>query len=234
MRTLTHAPWLLGLGLLTLHASVGFAQASEVATDGTEPAKAAESPQASTEPSAAILQATSRADGEANRHTAGDDAAFAQVEGELSSILDELIQARTRAAVLTKTLFRTPLEVRVIRRADAQRLSHITLRLDGVPVHDSDGATLTAAGDAVLFEGFAAPGLHELSLEVTEESSENTAYRYVRSERFRLEVKKDTKTQVELTLKDASNMAEKLPRKNKGVYDVRTVLRVRAEKVDQD
>lgn len=156
-----------------------------------------------------------------------------QLEQELSSVMDELIQARTRTAVLTKALFRTPLKVTVARRSKAQRLAHITLRLDGVPVHDSDGASLSS-GEAQLFEGFAAPGMHEVSVEIMEEAKENAAYRYVRHERFRLEIKKDTQTHIELILDDDSDMADKLPRKNRGEYDVRTRLRVRAEKVAKD
>jgi hypothetical protein len=155
------------------------------------------------------------------------------LEKELASVLDELIQARTRAAVLVKTLFRTPLEVWVVRRADAQRLSHITLRLDGVPVHDSDGAAL-ASGEAKLFSGFAAPGAHELSVEISEESKERSTYRYTRTERFRLEVAKETRTRIELVLRDDSDMAEELPEGDEGEYDVRTILRARAEKVGKD
>ena len=154
------------------------------------------------------------------------------LESELASVLDELIQARTRTSVLVKTLFRTPVEVWVVRRADDQRLAHITLRLDGVPVHDSDGSAL-ASGEAKLFSGFAAPGLHDLAIEISEESKERSDYRYVRSERFRLEVKRDTSTHIELVLRDRSDMAEELPEGDTGEYDVRTIMRARAEKVKE-
>ncbi|MFT3923437.1 MAG: hypothetical protein QM778_12955 [Myxococcales bacterium] len=155
-----------------------------------------------------------------------------QLEGELANVLDELIQARTRTSVLVKTLFRTPVEVWVVRRADDQRLAHITLRLDGVPVHDSDGSALSG-GEAKLFSGFAAPGLHDLAIEISEESKERSDYRYQRSERFRIEVKKGTKTQIELVLRDRSDMAEELPEGDKGEYDVRTIMRAHAEKVKE-
>ncbi len=226
----THFSCLLALlGLLTPVSSAlsqGAEAQSETAPEVATPAEPAEAPVAAQAPLAQEKPAAPS--------TQEPEDAFAKLEGEFGSVLDELIQARTRAAVLTKALFRTPITVHLIRRAGSQRLSHITLRLDGVPVHDSDGAALATTGDAVLFEGFAAPGMHELALEITEEAQENAAYRYVRSERFRLEVKKDTHTQVELLVKDSSNMAEKLPRKNKGSYDVRTLLRVRAEKVTKD
>src|SRR5690242_2885968 len=56
---------------------------------------------------------------------------------DLSAVLDELTQARSRASTLVKALFGTRVSVSVARRADDQRLSRIILRFDGVPVHDS-------------------------------------------------------------------------------------------------
>jgi hypothetical protein len=153
------------------------------------------------------------------------------VRARLSSVLDALIQARTRTSVLTKSLFRTPIELWVVRRADEQRLEHITLHLDGVVVHDSDGSAL-GTGEARLFEGFATPGLHEIGVEIRESAKTNGEYRYVRSERFRLEIKKGTRTTVQLILRDDSDMAEELPEDDEGEYDVRTRMIVKAEKVE--
>jgi hypothetical protein len=179
----------------------------------------------------APAQAPAAAPAPAASKASGPD--VSQLESELASVLDELIQARTRTQVLVKTLFRTPMEISVVRRADDQRLAHITLRLDGVPIHDSDGSAL-ASGEAKLFSGFAAPGLHELAIEVSEESKERSAYRYVRNERFRLEVAKDTRTNIQLVVRDDSDMAEELPEGDDGEYDVRTIMRVQAEKVGKE
>lgn len=153
------------------------------------------------------------------------------LSNELSSVLDELIQARTRASVLAKSLFRTRIEINVLRRADDQQLVRIKLALDGVPVHDSDGAALQSE-EARLFQGYVAPGTHDISIEVTEQSKENATYRYTRSERFRIETKKNTSTQVDVLLRDDSDMAEELPQGDDGKYDVSTRVRVTPVKVD--
>jgi len=155
------------------------------------------------------------------------------IRSELAKVMDELMAARARTSILVKALFNTPISVRVVRRADDQRLEHITLRLDGVPVHDSDGAALSR-GEADLFEGFAAPGVHEVAIEVTEVAKAKAEYRYVRSERFRIEIKKGMRTRVELVLRDKSDMAEELPEDDEGEYDVGTVMRVEAEPVKAD
>ncbi len=155
------------------------------------------------------------------------------VRTELSNVMDELIAARARVSVLSKALFNTPLSVHVVRRADEQRLSHLTLRLDGVPVHDSDGSAL-ARGEADLYQGYATPGMHEVAIEVTEVAQANADYRYVRSERFRIALKKGMRTRVEFVLRDDSDMAEELPTDDEGEYDVRTRMRVEAEPVEGD
>jgi len=152
------------------------------------------------------------------------------LRADLASVMDELISARARVSVIAKALFNTPISISVVRRADEQRLEHITLRLDGVPVHDSDGAALTR-GEADLFEGFAAPGVHEVAIEISEVSKLNANYRYVRSERFRIEIKKGMRTRIELVLRDKSDMAEELPEDDDGEYEVSTLMRVQAEPV---
>ena len=154
------------------------------------------------------------------------------LSGELSAVMDELIQARTRASVLAKSLFRTRIDINVLRRADDQQLVRIKLALDGMPIHDSDGAALRS-DEARLFSGFVAPGTHEISLEITEQAKENPAYRYTRAERFRIETKKHTSTQVDVLLRDNSDMAEELPEGDDGKYDVSTRVRVTPIKVKE-
>ena len=97
-------------------------------------------------------------------------------------------------------------------------------------MHDSDGAAL-AGGEADLYEGFVAPGVHEVAIEITEVSKTNGDYRYVRSERFRIEIKKGMRTSVQLLVRDKSDMAEELPDDDDGEYDVSTLMRVQAEPV---
>jgi hypothetical protein len=150
---------------------------------------------------------------------------------ELQSVLDELIQARSRVAVLGKALFKTSLEVNVVRRADDQRLVRVVLSLDGIPVHDSDGSSL-ARDEAQLFHGYAAPGMHELSIETTEEARGNSAYRHTRSEQFRFEVGRDTRTAVEIVLRGASDLAEELAEGDEGELDARTLVRIEAKEIE--
>lgn len=178
----------------------------------------------------APLAETARATVETTGETASAGPDVSALSSELSNVLDELIQARTRASVLAKSLFRTRIDINVLRRADDQQLVHVRLALDGVPVHDSDGAAL-GGDEARLFQGYVAPGVHEIGIEIVEQSKQNATYQYTRSERFRIETKKDTSTQVDVLLRDDSDMAEELPTGDDGKYQVSTRVRVTPVKV---
>jgi hypothetical protein len=155
------------------------------------------------------------------------------LEKDLAAVLDELTQARARASVLVKSLFKTQIEVWVARRADDQRMERIVLKLDGIPVHDSNGSAI-AREEARLFAGHAAPGLHELTVMVVEVSPRNGSYGYTREERFRFEIKKDTNTKIQLLLRDDSDMAEELPEDDEGEYQVKTRVRIERKKHGDD
>lgn len=158
-----------------------------------------------------------------------DASELSRIESELAAVMDELVSARSRASVLARSLFHTELNVEVIRRADAQQLAHVSLRLDGVPVHDSDGSAL-ASDRAAMFSGYVTPGMHELSIELVENGKDDAAYGYTRSERYRIDVKKDRRTTVELVLRDDSDMAEEAAEGDEGEYDVHTTVRVTSER----
>jgi len=207
MRHARSTSLLLGLGLCVASAHAQESKAEpEKAAPASAPAEAVAPAQESATPDVSALSA------------------------ELSAVLDELIQARTRASVLAKSLFRTRIDINVLRRADDQQLVHVRLSLDGVPVHDSDGAAL-GRDEARLFQGYVAPGVHEIGVEIVEQSKQNATYRYTRSERFRIETKKDTSTQVDVLLRDDSDMAEELPTGDDGKYQVSTRVRVTPVKV---
>ena len=162
----------------------------------------------------------------AESEASGSAARLDALEAELASVMDELVSARARAGVMARALFHTALSVDVVRRADEQQLGHLTLLLDGAPVHDSDGSAL-ARDQARLFEGHVAPGVHELSFEIDERDRASGLFGYQRSERYRIEVKEGRRTEVTLIVRDDSDMAEQVAEGDDGSYEVETELRVR-------
>jgi hypothetical protein len=73
--------------------------------------------------------------------------------------------------------------------------------------------------------------MHELSIELREQDKEDAEFGYVRSERYRIDVKNKKKTRVELIVRDDSDMAEEAKDGDDGEYQVSTELRVIYSKV---
>jgi len=150
---------------------------------------------------------------------------------EFAAVMDELVQARARIATVGNLLFRTKLRVRVESRAGDQILESFVLRLDGAPIYRTED---TIDGRAPVFEGFAAPGPHELSVEVAHRGRANGNFRYVQSDRFRLEVRQGAMTEIVLRLDDDSDMAEDFPEDGEGEYDLRLRVQVSTESLEDE
>jgi hypothetical protein len=162
---------------------------------------------------------------------AADEAAAQDAQAvreELSTVMDSLVSARARAALLGKSLFKTRVRVQLVNdAADDQVLGKVALLLDGNPIYRGDGSALNPEG-AKLFEGYAAPGPHVLTVEIEQRSREDDAYRYSQTSSLRFVVPRGTLTDLKLVLDDDSDIAEDFKDDDEGEYDVRLRLEVEA------
>lgn len=211
------------IGLLLWALTLGTATAEVPANSKDAGANARPSP-ASTEPVQAAKSDSQKADA-SERAPSESGEKLRAVEDELAAVMDELVRARARASVLSQALFRSRLTVELIRRGNDAELQRVVLSLDGVPIHDSDGAAV-GRDPAKLFEGFVAPGMHELGVELHERENENGEFGYVRQERYRIDVKAKRRTRVELIVDHESDMAEEASEGDDGSYELATELRV--------
>ncbi|MEM1414907.1 MAG: hypothetical protein AAGH15_08400 [Myxococcota bacterium] len=154
------------------------------------------------------------------------------LEADFATLMDELVQTRSRIAVLGNQLFRTKLRVRVENRADEQILGRLVIRVDGAPVFET-GDDVGEDGRQV-FEGFAAPGPHELTLEVEQRARAGGEYRYTLRDTFRFEVVGERLTEVILVLDDRSDIAEDFEDDGEGEYAVRTRVRVATRDLESE
>lgn len=154
------------------------------------------------------------------------------LRSELSTLMDELVQTRARVAVLGRQLFETKVRVRVENRADDALMSTFSLSLDGAPVF----VMSDRLGDegALVFEGFAAPGPHELTVEAEQRIRANADYRYLQSDRYRFEVVQGQMTEVVIILDDDSDIGEDFADDGEGEYDVRTRVRVATRPLEDE
>ena len=153
------------------------------------------------------------------------------LRAELASLMDELVQTRSRIAVLGEHLFQTKVSIRVENRAGDQVLSNFALRLDGAPVFQADGDVGEEGRQA--FEGFAAPGPHELTIEAEQRARADDEYRYVQRDRYRFQVVQGKLTEIVITLDDHSDVAEDFADDGEGEYDVRTRVRIATRELRQ-
>ena len=160
----------------------------------------------------------------------GQKAELDALRQELSAVMDELVQARATVSMLGKALFKT--RVRVMLEDEAmpdQTVTRVAIYLDGAPIFRGDGSSIPSDPAHPVFEGFAAPGEHELTLELEHRARDDEAYRYSVRNTFRFEVVREHRTDLRLVLDDDSDMADDFADDREGEYDVESRLEVVAE-----
>lgn len=152
---------------------------------------------------------------------------LAPLRQEYVAIMDEMVQARSRVAILGQELFQTRMTVQVQdRTGDEATLARFVLELDGTPIYDSEGEIEGGDQGRQVFEGALAPGPHVLTLEMEQRAREDTEYRVTQRESFRFVVVRERLTEVTIVLEDDSDIARAFPSGGEGHFDVRTRLRV--------
>jgi hypothetical protein len=160
---------------------------------------------------------------------------LAALREESSQLIDEMSQARAKAALLGKTLFKTQLRLRVQNLAAPDpRLLKIELKLDGAPVYVGDGTTLTGDDARQVFEGFIAPGRHVLTASLKQQSREDATFGYNLHDSYHFKVQRDKLSELTLIVDDDSDMASDYPDDGDGEYDVRLKLRVRTKNIGEE
>ena len=155
------------------------------------------------------------------------------LRAEYTSLVDDIVQLRSRVAVVGQQLFRTKVRVTVHNRAgDGQTLERVVMSLDGASIFRGDAAAVGGDDGRKVFEGFAAPGPHQVTVEVEQRSRANDAYRYTIRDTYRFEVLRDRVTEVTVVLDDDSEIAEDFPDDGEGEYDVRTRVRVATRELE--
>jgi hypothetical protein len=166
--------------------------------------------------------------------TAQPDAEVASLQQELAQVMDDLVQARARVALLGKSLFKTRVRVQLDNRAAPDQIAaRIALFLDGAPIWSGDGAAVRDEKQ-ILFDGVAAPGPHVLGLEIEQRAREDDAYRYMLRDNYHFSVLRERRTDLKLVLDDDSDIAEDFKDDDEGRYDVRTKLEVRAAALNEE
>ena len=129
------------------------------------------------------------------------------LEEAYTQLMDELVQLRSRTAVIAGQLFTTRLRVLVVNDSDDDtQLETLRLTLDGAPVFQ-DGSEINE-DEREVFEGPLAPGFHVFGVEVEQRQRLDRKFRYTLRDDFRFEVRPNTHTTLLLRVADDSDVAE--------------------------
>ena len=118
------------------------------------------------------------------------------------------------------------------RAGDDQALESVLLSLDGASIFRGESSAIGDEDGRRVFEGFAAPGPHQLTVEVEQRSRTNDQYRYTIRDTYRFEVVRNRVTEVTVVLDDDSGIAEDFADDGEGEYDVRTRVRVATRELE--
>jgi hypothetical protein len=160
---------------------------------------------------------------------------LASLRSDVAELIDDMVQARARAALLGKTLFKTRLRLFVQNLAAPDPvLVKIVLTLDGAPIYHADGSALQGDAARQVFEGFVAPGPHVLMAELEQRSRADAAYGYTLHDSYKFQALHDKRSELTLLIDDDSDLASDFADDARGEYDVRVKLRVRTKDLREE
>lgn len=158
--------------------------------------------------------------------TGVDPAALERLDAESRALQDDLFKARARVAVVTSKLFRAKITLQL--RSNLERfyeVSDLQIALDGAPVFLQEKGWPTAAGD--LFEVYAAPGAHELTISARLVARRDATYKLRIDDTFTVFVPEDSTVSTRLLLRETGNMW-RFTKRGRGRHVLTAILRARA------
>ncbi|MEM7449598.1 MAG: hypothetical protein AAF355_15290 [Myxococcota bacterium] len=195
------------------------------------------------------------ADSDARSSPEGDEAApfkpLTEMRADFNALMDDIILVRSRINALSRHLFDAKIRVTVRNRVDIRSLDSFDIWLDGESL--LRGASLECDQDATalgpnrpcvassvarimsrpgpLFEGFAAPGPHQLTIELRAGTDHDQPH--ILRDTFQVSVAPGFLTEVRLILKDRASSDRDSEDDDPGAHSVHTRVRVTQRELGQ-
>ncbi|HWB82162.1 MAG TPA: hypothetical protein VG755_44670 [Nannocystaceae bacterium] len=157
-----------------------------------------------------------------------DAGAAAALQQDARTLRDDLFKARARVSIVASKLFTTRIALQL--RSNLERfytVTDLTLRIDGAPVYVQERGLPSTDGD--LFDVFAAPGSHELSVSADLVSRRDATYKLRIDHALTFAVDADARVSSKLQLRETGNMW-RFAKKRRGYSDVRIRLKAQAKR----
>ncbi|MDB4967312.1 MAG: hypothetical protein JWN44_3001 [Myxococcales bacterium] len=139
---------------------------------------------------------------------------------EYNALRDELFRSRAKAHLLGDAMFKTKIVAQFQYKAQrAWPIKKVTLKIDDQPVFTADSPSTN--DPLKLYDGFAAPGKHTLSLRVECGATGEERVAYGAEGVFVVDVAENKQTNVGFVVDESGDGPAKLAKKREGTFDVR-------------
>ena len=141
-----------------------------------------------------------------------------ELRKEYEKVREGLFTSRARAASLGAAVYSS--KVRIQLKYDTPRFYKVkraTIRLDGANVFE-DAAGNIGMNDAVRFEGFVAPGKHQVTIVLEAEAKDDTSYTSSTTSQFTIDVPTRKMVVLKGRAEDGGDLAYAWGKKGKGTY----------------
>jgi hypothetical protein len=141
-----------------------------------------------------------------------------ELRKEYERVREGLFTSRARAASLGAAVYSS--KIRITLKYDSPRFYKVkraTIRLDGANVFE-DAAGAVGSNDQTRFEGFVAPGKHQITIVMEAEAKDDTNFTTAQTQAFTIDVPTRKVVVVRAVAEDAGDMGYSWSRKQKGSY----------------
>jgi hypothetical protein len=147
---------------------------------------------------------------------------------EYFRLRDSLFRSRARAAAMAGAMYSSRLQVRLHHASGRfQSIARASIRLDGASVYeDTEGAI--AEADATRFEGWIAPGRHQLTIRIEAAGKDDQRFTTAVEDSFVVEAVAGRDLVVRATASDGGDIAYAWQRKQHGSYKLHLDVDVEA------
>jgi hypothetical protein len=161
---------------------------------------------------------------------ASDDADVDTLRQEYLKLRDELFRARARVATVASAMYSTKLRVHLdYTTARFYSVTRATVRLDGSNVFDDTQAAV-AKDKAPRFDGFIAPGRHQIEVRIEAIGKDDERFKSVITNSFTVQAPAGKDLIVRIKAKDGGDIPYKWKKKQAGTYRLHLDARVKAIK----
>lgn len=143
-------------------------------------------------------------------------------------LLADIAALRARVAAVSDNLYQSRIAISVENDADHGKISRLAIALDDGIVYTAP-SSFGASDPTVVYDHAVAPGRHAVTVDVERRDDREESFRSAQKTRFTVDVPRDQRLAVQVSLVEDSSMAKDFPAGKSGKYDLRVKVKAVAK-----